>query len=159
MSTTARTVGEDQWVRVPATWRTYLGLLRAKGEKSSPRYVYCDGRLTIVSPGYSHESIKLRMAWFIETALILLGVPFLRSVCMTLKQGRPKKKGVEGDTSYYLTNLDRVRGKETLKMGVDPPPDLVVEVVVSHPVDDALKVYARIGVREVWVVEGSGSRR
>jgi hypothetical protein len=37
-------------------------------------------------------------------------------------------------------------------MGVDPAPDLAVEIVVSHPVNDALKVHASFGVREVWVV-------
>jgi Uma2 family endonuclease len=155
MSTTARALGEDQWLQVPATWGAYVRLLRAKGEKSSPKYVYCDGRLTIVSPGFAHESYKHRTSGLIELALTLLGVPFRSSGAMTLKQGKPKKKGVEGDTSYYLTNLHRIRGKKTLKMGVDPPPDLQVEIVVSHPVDDALKAHAAFGVREVWVIEGS----
>ena len=41
-------------------------------------------------------------------------------------------------------------------MGVDPPPDLVVEVVISHPEMKALEAYGRFGVREVWVCKKSG---
>src|SRR5205823_1878392 len=49
------------------------------------------------------------------------------------------------------SNIERVRGRKRLRMGLDPAPDLVVEVVVSHPVADALKVHASLGVGEVWV--------
>jgi hypothetical protein len=34
---------------------------------------------------------------------------------------------------------------------VDPPPDLVIEVVETHPADAAIEVYRRIRVPEVWI--------
>ncbi|MCA1684377.1 MAG: Uma2 family endonuclease, partial [Planctomycetia bacterium] len=64
--------------------------------------------------------------------------------------------GTEPDTSYYLTHINHLRGKRKVVMGQDPPPDLVVEVVVSHPEGDALEAYRRFGVREVWVCKESG---
>ena len=56
---------------------------------------------------------------------------------------------------YYLTNIDLIRGKEHIVMGQDPAPDLVVEVVASHPLGDTIEVYRRFGVREVWVCKRS----
>ena len=38
-------------------------------------------------------------------------------------------------------------------MGVGPGPDLVVEVIVSHPPEDSLECYRMFGVREVWLIE------
>jgi Uma2 family endonuclease len=156
MATVVRQLEGDLCIQVPATWGAYLRLLRSRGENPNPRYIYCDRRLTIVTRGYPHERRKLLLSWFIETILAELHIPFSGSGEMTLKQGRPKKKGAEGDTSYYLTNLERIRGKKKLVMGVDPAPDLLVEVVVSHPIEDALSVYGAFGVREVWVLDDGG---
>ena len=36
-------------------------------------------------------------------------------------------------------------------MGVDPAPDLIVEVVATHPLGDTVEVYRRFGVRELWI--------
>ena len=38
-----------------------------------------------------------------------------------------------------------------LDLKVDPPPDLAVEAVVSHGPKQALEIYRRLGVPEVWV--------
>jgi Uma2 family endonuclease len=40
---------------------------------------------------------------------------------------------------------------EDLDLKKDPPPDLAVEVDVTHHLIDRLKVYAGLGVPEVWV--------
>ena len=37
-------------------------------------------------------------------------------------------RGIESDECYYIANAPRVRGKETLELPVDPPPDLAIEV-------------------------------
>jgi Uma2 family endonuclease len=147
-------LGGDRWVQVPATWEIYVSLSRARRGGSRPKYTYADGRLTIVSPGFSHELLKSRISWMIETALVLLAVEFLACGEVTLRRGGRKwKRGTEADASYYLTNLDKVAGKTRIRMGVDPPPDLAVEVVISHTADEALKIHAAFGVREVWVCD------
>ena len=48
-----------------------------------------------------------------------------------------------------------MRGKKQVVMGEGPAPDLVVEVVFSHPARDAIEVYRWFGVREVWVCKHS----
>lgn len=156
MSTTTERVEGDMWLQVPATWGAYLKLDRARGDSARPKYVYCDGRLTIVSPGYSHETVASRIAALVEAMLVELDIDFVATRSMTLKQGKPKTKAVEGDASYYLTNLTKIRGNQKLVMGADPPPDLEIEVVATHPVEDSLEVHAAFGVREVWVLRDSG---
>src|SRR5207248_6309898 len=42
-------------------------------------------------------------------------------------------------------------GAEAPEEGPDPRPDLVIEIVVSHPEHDALAACEALGVPEVWV--------
>jgi Uma2 family endonuclease len=136
---------------VPATWGAYKRLLKARGERAQPRYTFVDGRLTIVTKGLTHEWTTSRIGWLIEEILVSLLIEFLPSREVTLFKSSGSRAGNEADESYYLTNINRVRRKKNLVMGRDPAPDLTVEVVVSHPEDDALEAYRRFGVREVWV--------
>jgi Uma2 family endonuclease len=148
---TLTTVGFDHWVRVPATWGAYKRLLKARGERGQPRYTFVDGRLTIVTKSHTHEWIKLRIGGLIEDILVDLLIDFHPSGEVTLFKSSGSRAGNEADQSYYLTNIARIRRKKNLVMGRDPAPDLAVEVVISHPEDDALEAYRRFGVREVWV--------
>lgn len=158
MSTTLAKLdlGTDQWVEMPATWKAYLSLLAARGEKGRPRYTYLDGRLTAVSPGVPHEFFKTRLGGWIEDILVGLNIPHVPLGSVTLLRSRKAKEGAEADETYYLTRLERIEGKRHLVMGEDPAPDLVVEVVVSHQEADSLEAYRRFGVREVWVVRATG---
>lgn len=131
-------------------WEGYRAFLRLRGERRRPKVVYLDGRLTLMSPGYAHERLKKRLGGLIEIALEGLGVPFVAAGSTTLRRKRGRG-GVEGDETYYLRNLAALRGKRRIDLRVDPPPDLAVEVVVSHEADDAVEVYRRLGVPEVWV--------
>jgi Uma2 family endonuclease len=151
MSTTTRRMYADPWQQIPATWATYQRLLRDRGERNRPKYTYLNRRLTIVSPGAPHETLKKRVAGLIEDICVGLRVPFLAYGETTYLKEEKQRAGTEADESYYLTRLDLVRGKEHLVMGLDPAPDLVVEVVATHPLGDAIEVYRRFGVREVWV--------
>lgn len=151
MATVVSSVGDDRWTEVPATWATYLRLLRDRGERGRPKYTYIHRRLTIVSPGLLHEILKNRVDGLIEDICVGLRIPFMAFGETTYKKTRRGRAGTEADESYYLTHIEEMRGKERVVMGEDPAPDIVVEVVFSHPADDSLEVYRRFGVREVWV--------
>ena len=40
-------------------------------------------------------------------------------------------------------------------MAVDPPPDIVVEVVVTHPSVSKFPLCAELGIPEIWTYDGS----
>jgi Uma2 family endonuclease len=156
MPATKVQLGADQWVSIPATWENYEGLLRTRGEKGQPKYIFLDGSLTVVSPSQPHEWLSFRLVGLIHEILVKLSIPCHVSGRVTLHKAADSLEGTEPDASYYLTNRERVAGKRKLVMGQDPPPDLVLEVVISHPEHDALEAYRRFGVREVWVCKESG---
>ncbi len=133
-------------------WKGYTTLLRVRGERSIPRMVYLDGSLLLLSPSFFHERLKKLLGCFIMTLVAELEIPCVMAGSTTFPR-RPKRGGVEGDQTYYLANLDRIRGKKKISLKVDPPPDLAIEVVASHDADDAVEVYRRFRVPEVWICD------
>jgi Uma2 family endonuclease len=131
-------------------WEGYRAFLRLRGGRRHPKVVYLDGRLTLTSPGYAHERLKKRLRGLVEIALEGLGIRFVAAGSTALRRKR-RRGGVEWDEAYYLNNLAALRGERRIDLRVDPPPDLAVAVVVSHDADDAVEVYRRLGVPEVWV--------
>ncbi len=47
-----------------------------------------------------------------------------------------------------------MRGKKDHDRKNDPPPDLCIEVDASHSSEEALPIYAKLGVPEVWRYDG-----
>jgi Uma2 family endonuclease len=120
------------------SWTTFEGMLRAKGDAPVPRYAYLDGELEIMSPGRVHERVKKNLARLIETYGTERDVPLHGMGSWTLKD-KLKKAGVEPDECYFV-------GREDGDM-----PDLAIEVLDSSAAGRKLPIYARLGVREVWI--------
>src|SRR5262249_31118662 len=76
-----------------------------------------------------------------------------RAYGSTLFRKPGEDKGIEPDKSYYVGNEEAVRGRDPLDLDVDPPPDLVVEVVVSHGPEKSLAFCREVGVPEVWIYD------
>lgn len=122
----------DQCVAFPGVgWKGYLTLLRLRGERSYPRMVYLDGTVWLMSPAYVHERLKGRLGQFVVEVVVGLAIPCIPAGSTTFRRRR-KKGGVEGDQTYYLANEERIRGKRTINLRIDPPPDLAVEAVYTH---------------------------
>ncbi len=150
MSTPTMTLRGDRWVVWNGLdWEGYQALLRARGDRSTPRITYLDGSALLVSPSEYHEHLTKRMRWIAEDVALLLRIDHVAAGSTTF--GRPERRGgVEADASYYVTRAAEVTGR-ALNLATDPPPDLVVEVVHTHPVKKSLRAYLRLGVPEVWV--------
>ncbi|MCU0565725.1 MAG: Uma2 family endonuclease [Oculatellaceae cyanobacterium Prado106] len=61
--------------------------------------------------------------------------------------------GAEPDQGYYIVNEPRVRGK-TVDLKTDPPPDLILEVDITHTDINKNALYAEMGVPEFWRYNG-----
>ena len=46
-----------------------------------------------------------------------------------------------------------MRGRDTIDLAVDPPPDLAIEVDISRSSLDRFRIYASIGIPEIWRLE------
>ncbi len=62
-------------------------------------------------------------------------------------------RSAEPDAAYYIQNQASVAGRD-IDLAQDPPPDLVVEVDITHTDIDKLRLYAAMGVPEFWRYNG-----
>ena len=53
-------------------------------------------------------------------------------------------RSAEPDDAYYIQNQPLVSGRD-VDLAKDPPPDLVVEVDITHTDIDKLRLYAAMG--------------
>jgi Uma2 family endonuclease len=60
--------------------------------------------------------------------------------------------GIEPDSCYYIEHEPESRNPgDQLDLSQVPPPDLLIEVVVSHGPKEALEICRLLGIPEVWV--------
>src|SRR5579859_6230325 len=62
---------------------------------------------------------------------------------------------LESSHCYWIANEPRLRGKTTIDLAVDPPPDLFIEIEVSRTILDRIAIAAALGVRELWRFDGT----
>ncbi len=160
-SPSAAPVQGDQRVVVPHLgWAGYEEMLRLWGDRSRPQMVYLDGDLYLMSPSPIHERRTERLGMIVREVVVGLDIPCEPTRETTCR--RPDLEvGVQPDDSFYLANhavMAAKDGKEEMDLSIDPPPDLVIEVVHTHKADQAVEVLRRLGVPEVWVGDVDGLR-
>lgn len=62
-----------------------------------------------------------------------------------------KDAGLEGGRTFHIgADAEWMRGDRDYDFEIDPPPDLAIEVEVSHSADIAVEAWGRLGVPEIW---------
>jgi Uma2 family endonuclease len=135
------------------SWAEYEELLAELGEGYAVRVTYDRGRLEIVSPSGKHEKWSRLIEGIARVLATELGTELESFGSTTFKQ-QALQQGAEPDACFYVQSAARVIGKADLDLAVDPAPDLVVEIDVSHSSKRTLAFYATIGVPEVWRYDG-----
>jgi len=78
-----------------------------------------------------------------------LSLPVLPGGSTTMRRRR-LARGIEADDCFWITNAHRMAGRQRLNLRVDPPPDLALEVDVTHGSLRRLPIYAALKIPEVW---------
>src|SRR5712691_6833011 len=130
-------------------WHTYECLLADFADSHAVRVAYDQGILEIMAPSYAHEELNHLIARVVEIIATEMDMDFVNAGSTTFKR-QELERGFEPDSSFYLVHVAAIRGKTTIDMALDPPPDLVVEIDLMHPSLDKLPIYAAVGVPEVW---------
>ena len=133
-------------------WSTYEAIV-ADNRNPGTRFTYDRGTLEIMSPSEEHERFKRLIGRMIETMTEELEIP-IRSAGSTTWKSETTEQGLEPDECYYVANESRVRGRDEIELGADPPPDLAVEVEITSSWIDKIPIYAGLGVPEVWRYDG-----
>jgi Uma2 family endonuclease len=139
------------------SWNEYTRILRAFAARRGCRLTYDRGTLEIMSPRHEHESDEDLLARFVVVLTEEMKLPIKAGGSTTFRR-RGLQRGIEPDRSWWIANEHRMRGKRKLDLRIDPPPDLTIEVDVTHSPIDRMAVYARLRVPELWQLTGGSLR-
>jgi Uma2 family endonuclease len=129
-------------------WDFYESMLRGLGDRHI-FLTYYKGTLELMSPSYPHDRSSLLLLYLMQALAEAFDVP-LHGVGSTTFRRKRYKVGLEADEAFYTYNAARILGKDVINLDMDPPPDLAIEVEVSRRLGARAKVYARLGVPEIW---------
>lgn len=138
-------------------WGLYEELITAHRDQSVPRLTYDQGRLEIMSPSPEHEQLKETVTLLVNVVAEEMGINAEGYGSTTFRR-EDLARGFEPDASFYITNLERVKGRAELDLRTDPPPDLVIEIDITHPSLPKFPIFAHLGVPEVWLCDGRALR-
>ena len=142
--------GEQRILLADIGWDGFEAILAMKGNRRSPLLAYFQGSLELMSPGYRHETTTARLGFLVVEVAMGLNIACTPARATTLRR-RDQDAGVEGDETFYIAHEVDVRGKDEINLAVDPPPDLAIEVEITHPLAKREAIYAVLGVPELWV--------
>ncbi len=153
LETAARTGAGEQRVLIRGVgWQGYQELLRMVGNQPV-RLTYDRGEVELMSPLYRHERNRTRLARIVEILAEELGIPLIAAGSTTLNR-EDLDRGLEADAAFYLGDLTRIKDRDELDLESDPPPDLAIEIEITHSVLSRLGIYGALGVPEIWRFDG-----
>lgn len=148
--------GEKRVALHHLNWLSYQQILQALPQNRAARLTYDRGTLEITMPSELHEFARELIGRFIYFLVSELGLN-LKTLGSTTLDREDLNRGAEPDNAYYIQNQPLVAGRP-VDLSVDPPPDLVVEVDITHTDIDKLSLYAAMGIPEFWRYNGQDWR-
>jgi Uma2 family endonuclease len=135
------------------SWDLYQRMLDEIGDGNT-RLTFNNGRLEIISPSRFHERVKTVLGRLIETYGDAVEIVVERAGSTTF-QRKDLLKGLEPHECYYVAHAEEIEDREELDLNIDPPPDLVIEIDLSHRGVARQPIYAAMSVPEIWKYDGS----
>lgn len=136
-------------VRLPGSWQDYQALSQQLGDRSIPRIKYRPGEILLMSPLPDHGRKANVVADVVKVLLDHLGRDYEAFTPITMEL--PEIGGIEPDYCFYIDNWAAIAGKERINWGVDPAPDLVIEIDITSYTD--VNDYLPYRVPEVWLLK------
>lgn len=135
------------------SWETYERLLADFGDSHAARLTFDQGMLEIMAPSFAHERPTHLLAQIVEILTEIRNLDLIGAGSTTFKR-EDIQRGFEPDASFYIQHAGEVRHNTDIDLHIDPPPDLVIEIDMTHPSLDKLPIYATLGIPEVWRYAG-----
>jgi Uma2 family endonuclease len=145
-------VGEKRVTFHHLNWSAYQQILQALPQSRAARLTYDRGLLEITMPLEDHEFATRLIELFIRILVTERGLK-IKTMGSTTLERQELDRSPEPDSAFYIQNQPLVAGR-TVDLRRDPPPDLVVEVDITHTDIDKLRLYASLGVPEFWRYNG-----
>ena len=152
INTVALTIPEKRIIFYNLNWQKYQKIIEALGENPTTRIIYDQGILEITMPLEEHEFAREIIGLFIRILVFEMGLK-IKTLGSTTLNYPELDRGAEPDNCYYIQNQSKVAGKK-IDLAKDPPPDLVVEVDITHTDINKLNLYASMTIPEFWRYDG-----
>ncbi|NET57912.1 MAG: Uma2 family endonuclease, partial [Symploca sp. SIO2E6] len=99
-----------------------------------------------------NESHSRFIELFIRILVVEMGLK-IKTMGSTTLEREDLDRSPEPDNAYYIQNQPLVAGRK-VNLQHDPPPDLVVEIDITHTDINKLQLYTSMGVPEFWRYNG-----
>ena len=134
-------------------WETYRAIAHDCEQQPRTRLTYDQGQLEIRLPSDLHETYKKLLGRIVEALTEACAIE-IRSLGSMTCDRQDLARGLEPDQCYYIQNEAAIWGKENIDLQTDPPPDLAIEIDITSSSLNRFKIYARLGVPEIWRYDG-----
>jgi Uma2 family endonuclease len=145
-------IGEKRITLRNLDWQVYQQLRRLLENRSRVRFTYNCGTLELTTPLEEHERAAQLIDLFIRILVVELGLK-IKSMGSTTLDREDLDRSAEPDKEYYIQNQPKVTGR-LVDFSQDPPPDLVLEVDITHTDIKKNLLYAKLGIPEFWRFNG-----
>lgn len=145
-------IGENRMAFRSLDWSAFQQIRQLLAERTQARFTYDNGILEITIPLEGHERFARLIELFIRILVVELGLK-MKSMGSTTLARADLLKSAEPDNGYYIQNYNLVADHE-VDLAIDPPPDLVVEVDITHTNIQKNDLYASLDVPEFWRFNG-----
>jgi len=130
------------------SWATYERLLVDFGDSHTVRVAFDRGTLEIMAPSFAYERPAYLLGQIVGIFAEAHTIDLIGAGSTTFKR-EDVTRGFEPDASFYIQHAADVRGNTEIDLHSDPPPDLVIEIDITHPSLDKLPLYAALAILEV----------
>lgn len=139
---------EQRFVFRNVDWPFYDRVLRAVGDRRV-FVTYREGTLEMMTTSFEHDAYAEMLALLVRTCAQETGTPHKGAGSTTFRR-RLADAGLEPDRCFYVQHVTAIRGKRTIDLDRDPPPDLAIEVEISRRLRERVRTYEALGVPELW---------
>ncbi len=136
------------------SWDSYVEMADRIQEVSPAHINFDRGAFEIMTVSLQHENLKRILSMILDHLMNDLDIEYLVAGSTTFRR-KDLQRGAEPDDCYYIRHAETMRGKKSVDLAFDPPPELALEIGVSHSSVDRMGIFAAIGVQEVWLYANS----
>lgn len=142
----------SQLILHDVSWEMYEKLLDIFTEYPQIRLNYYQGTLELMTPSPEHETYSWNLGRLITILSEELGLE-IRGLKSTTWRSPSEVAGKQADECFYIQNEFLVRDKLTINLETDPPPDLAIEVNITHSFVDKFAIYKKLKIPEIWSLQ------
>ncbi|MDQ2653827.1 MAG: Uma2 family endonuclease [Chloroflexota bacterium] len=131
------------------SWELFRRIVAEDEARRVPRLAYNDGALELMTPSRRHESITRTLQALVDRLADAWDLELVDTGSATL-QDTLLQKGVEPDSAHFIQHATEAFRDKSSPFPGRFPPDLIVEVEISHALVERLPIFAAMEVPEIW---------